>query len=278
VTGLVVVEAISHKSTEQPITGTQVVQELALDFQCALARKGRAPFLLSGLPMFDDLCALHRALAQCLSLRHHPILNHWHSVLESILPTYETAFAEIRQALDWLDCIETILDIPLPTDQQPGPGGDAVALALAHCLGPLADLNGLSPWLLQFRDDLLAITERYWSGLFHCYDSVGLPRTNNSHESLYSQIKRQLRRQLGFSQVREPLLRRGAWIVLQTKAVSPTDLMNQLAQVSWENYFAERARYEARQTQCRRRYRWRHQRDAVLQQRLTDWSNALSDC
>ena len=276
-TGLAVVEAITPQSTQQATTCTQVIEELALDFQCALARKGRAPFVLSGLPLFDDLCALHQTLAQCLALGHHPILNHWHSVLDSILPTYQTAFAEVKQALDWLDNIETILDVPLPTDQKPGPGGDAVALALAHYLGSLADLTGLTPWLLQFRDDLLAISERYWSGLFHCYDIVGLPRTNNNHESLYGQIKRQLRRQSGLSQLREPLLRRGAWIVLQTKATSLTDLLNQLAQVSWEDYFAERARYEARQAQCTRRYRWRHQRDAVLQQRVTDWSKAISD-
>ncbi|MCP4994059.1 MAG: hypothetical protein GY934_09805, partial [Gammaproteobacteria bacterium] len=168
------------------------------------------------------------------------------------MPTYQTAFAEVKQALDWLDGIETILDVPLPTNPEPGPDGDTVALALAHYLGPLADLTNLSPWLVQFRDDLLARSERYWSGLFHCYDIVGLPRTNNNHESLYGQIKRQLRRQSGLSQVREPLLHRGAWIVLQTKATSPTDLQNQLAQVSWEDYFAERARYDARQVQCRR--------------------------
>ena len=155
-TGLAVDEEISPKSTEQALTCTQVIQELALDFQCALARKGRAPFILSGLPMLDDLCALHQTLAQCLALGHHPILKHWHSVLDSILPTYQTSFAEVKQALDWLDSIETILDIPLPTDQEPGPGGHAVALALAHYLGPLADLTELSPWLLQFRDDLLA--------------------------------------------------------------------------------------------------------------------------
>lgn len=276
-TGLAV-EAILPKSAEQTLTCSQVIEELALDFQCALARKGRAPFILSGLPMFEDLCALRQALAHCLALGPDPILNHWHAVLDSILPSYESSFAQIRQALAWMTGLKTILDNPLPTDQQPGPGADGVALELAHYLGHLADLPFLTPWLLQFRDNLLAISERYWSGLFPCYDIMGLPPTNNNHESLYCQIKRQLRRQLGFSQLREPLLRRGAWIVLQTKATSPTDLHHQLAQVSWQDYFAERTRYEARQTHCRRRYRWRHQRDALLQQRVSDWSKAVSDC
>ena len=61
-------------------------------------------------------------------------------------------------------------------------------------------------------------------------------------------------------------------------AASSAELGERLAQVSWKDYFAERARYEQRQEQFRRRYRWRHHRDAVLQQRVTDWAEAVSDC
>ena len=228
--------------------------------------------------MFDDLCALRQTLAQCLSLGDDSHLHHWYTVLDSILPSYEHAFAEVGQALDWVDGTEAILDIPLPTAEEPGPGGDAVALDLARYLGQLADITDLSPWLTQFRDDLLDLSERYWSGLFHCYNIVGLPRTNNDQESLYGQTKRQLRRQLGVSELREPLLRRGAWAVFQIDAASPTELKERLAQVSWEDYAAERTRYERRQTQFRRRYRWRHQRDAMLQQRIADWAQSISGC
>jgi len=284
VTGLVLAETASpeqdreHERVEEPLTRVRVVRELALDLQCALARKGRAPFVVAGLPMFDDLCALRWTLAQCLRLGDDPTLRHWYTVLDSILPTYAVSFAEIKQALDWLDDIGMILEMPWPSDEAVGAGSDTVALALAHYLGPLADLTDLSPWLTQFRDELLATSERYWSGLFHCYDIVGLPRTNNDHERLYGQIKHQLRRQLGVSQLREPLLRRGGWIVFQIKQTSPDQLRDRLAQVSWLDYFAERARYESRQAQFHRRYRWRHQRDSVLQQRLVDWAKVISDC
>jgi len=101
-------------------------------------------------------------------------------------------------------CVEAILDSPLPTTEKPGAGGDAVALNLAHYLGPLADLTDRGPWLAQFRDELLNSSKRYWSGLFHCHYVVGLPATNNDHESLYGQTKRQLRRQLGISELRNP--------------------------------------------------------------------------
>jgi hypothetical protein len=277
-TGLALVEPTPQEPSEQPASRCQVIRDLALDLQQALSRKGRAPFILSGWPMFDDLGALQQTLEQCLALAEEPHLRHWYTVLDNTLPAYESAFAEVQQALDWVDGIKTVLDIPLPTAKEAGPGGDAVARQLAHYLGPLADIRGLSPWLTKFRSHLLALSERYWSGLFHCYDIVGLPPTNNDHESLYGQTKRQLRRQSGVSQLREPLLRRGAWAVLQTQAASPAELRHRLAQVSWADYRAERRRYEQRQAQFNRRYRWRHRRDAVLQQRLASWAEVVSDC
>jgi hypothetical protein len=233
---------------------------------------------MSGLPLFDDLCALRQTLAQCLALGQDPHLRHWYAVLNGILPAYTSAFAQVRQALDWIDEVKKILDVPLPTVEEPGSGGDAVALQMAHYLGQLADITDLNPWLTQFRNELLALSERYWSGLFHCYNIVGLPRTNNDHESLYGQTKRQLRRQLGVSELREPLLRRGAWTIFQVHAASPAELRARLAQVPWEDYAAERARFERRQDQFRRRYRWRHHRDDVLRQRLSDWAEAVSSC
>ncbi|MBD3251233.1 hypothetical protein GF380_02055 [Candidatus Uhrbacteria bacterium] len=228
--------------------------------------------------MFDDLCALRETLAHCLSLADDPYLRHWHTVLDRILPAYDPAFAEVKQAVDWVDDLATILSSPLPTPEEKGEAGDTVALNLAYYLGHLADLQHLSPWMTQFRNGLLDVSERYWSGLFHCYNIVGLPATNNEHESLYGQTKRQLRRQLGFSELREALLRRGAWAVFQIDAISPEQLQERLSQVSWKEYAIERERYERRQSQFRRRYRWRHRRDAVLQQRVTDWAEAISHC
>jgi hypothetical protein len=257
----------------------QVVRELAVDLQQALSRRGRAPFVLAGLPMFEDLCALQQTLADCLALGDDPHLRRWHQVLSEVLPTYRQDFAEVQQALEWVGDIKAILAAPLPTETEPGPGGDAVARHLAHYLGPLADRLDLSPWLTTFRDkELLARSERYWAGLFPCYDIVGLPRTNNDHESLYGQLKRGLRRQRGVEALRDPLRRLGAWLVFQNKADSPEAVRQRLAQVPWADYLAERARYEARQTVFRRRYQWRHRREAVRQQRLDAWAEAVLDC
>ncbi|MBC8449931.1 MAG: hypothetical protein H8D78_19530 [Chloroflexi bacterium] len=274
------VEAVPAEDvTGQPPTRQQVVRDLAMDMQQALSRTGRAPFEMSGLPMFDDLCALQETLAQCLALGEDPHLRHWHRVLSQTLPAYRQPFTEVQQALDWVKPIKVILQqAPLPTEKEASPGGDRVARQLAHYLGPLADRSDLSPWLTAFRKELLAISERYWSGLFHCYNIMGLPRTNNDHENLYGQIKRHLRRQRGVEDLRDPLRRHGAWLVFQNQGASPEELWERLAQVSWEAYFAERARYEQRQALFRRRYQWRHKREAVRQQRVTAWAEAVLDC
>ena len=273
-TGAAVVESPVQEDKEKPPTYSQIVRDIALDLQQSLTRKGRAPFVLSGLPMFDDLCAIQQNLERCLTIRDEPHLCCWYGVLDETLPQYQAPFEEVSRTLDWVDGIEKVLNAPLPTDDDPGLGGDEVA----HYLGQLAELSDLSTWQAEFRQDLFDRSERYWSGLFHCYDIVGLPPTNNDHESLYGQTKRQLRRQLGVSELREPLLRRGAWAVLQLDVDTPTELRERLAQVNWKDYAAERARYERRQEQFRRRYRWRHHRDTVLEQRIADWAKAVPDC
>ncbi|MCP4452783.1 MAG: transposase, partial [Planctomycetes bacterium] len=79
----------------------QVVQELALDLREALQRKGYAPLIMSGLPMFDDLRALQQTLADCLAIDDDPHLQQWHDVLAATLPKYQEEFAEVAQALEW---------------------------------------------------------------------------------------------------------------------------------------------------------------------------------
>ena len=44
---------------------------------------------------------------------------------------------------------------------------------------------------------LLKVTRSYWSGLFHCYDIEGLPRTNNDLEHIFGKWRHHQRRCTG---------------------------------------------------------------------------------
>lgn len=261
-----------------PIEPVQVVRDLVSDLKQALGRKGRAPFNLSGVPMFADLLSIQNAMGECLQLAEEPHLRSLYTILSRTLPGYATSFKAVEQAQTWVKDIAAVLDTPPITPKAPGPGADAVALQVAHCLGALADQPNLSPWLTQTRSSLFALTDRYWTGLFPCYDIPGLPRTNNDLESLFGQTKRQFRRRLGISQLREPLLRHAAWTILQIEAASPAELQQELDRVEVAHYQRERKRYDQRQEQFRHRHRWRHQRDAVLKQRIADWKQATLKC
>lgn len=261
-----------------PLAPADAVRGLVSDLKQALSRKGRAPFNLSGVPMFADLLAIQNTLGECLQLAEESHLRSLYNTLNRTLPNYAASFKEVEQAQTWVKDIAAILDAPLPTEKDPGPGADAVALQVAHCLGALADQPNLGPWLTQTRRSLFALTDRYWTGLFPCYDIPGLPRTNNALESLFGQTKRQFRRRLGTSQLREPILRHAAWTILQIEASSPVELQRELMRVDVQHYQRERSRYELRQEQFRHRHHWRHQRDAVLQQRIADWKQASLNC
>ncbi len=285
-TGLVVTEVPPTAQASPPpstaetpkVIEKEVVQGYARVLQEGLGRKGRAPFVLGGVALFDDLQAVQGSLARCLAWREEPHLRHWHDVLTRLLPTYADGFAEVRLGQEWVNTVRRILDeAPLPTREGPGPGSDEVARQLAHALGHLADQRDLSPWLSTFRQHLFAVNESYWSGLFACYDIVGLPRTTNDLEGLFGRTKRHIRRQTGLSQLRQPLQRQGAWLIYQSRDETAADLYRRLAQVPVEAYRAERARFESRQERFRYRYHWRHDRAAVLARLESHWASAGPD-
>jgi hypothetical protein len=242
-----------------------VVQGYARALMESLGRQGRAPFVLAGLALWEDLQAIQASLARCLAWREETRLRHWHDTLAEVLPAYGPFFAEVQQGKEWVETLRSILDeAPLPTREEPGPGGNEVARRFAHGLGWLAAQEELCPWLQEFRQHLFAVSERYWGGLFACYDVVGLPRTTNDLEGLFGQTKQALRRQTGLRQVRRPLQRQGAWLFYWSQERTAADLYRRLSQVPVEAYRAERKRFARRQESFRSRHQWRRRRGAVL--------------
>lgn len=263
-------------------TVQQVVQDFALDLKECLTRQGRAPFIWAGLQMFDDLVALRDTLRRCLAIHEHPALRLWANALTQILTQYTADFADICIAQQWLDIITTILAPPAhpimriddATHNITMTKGLIVQAHLTAFLKQLAALVGLSPFLSQFRTQLTTTTERYWDGLFHCYDIDGLPASNNALESLFGQAKRLIRRRLGIHHLRDALRRQAPWALLETDAQSAAELAHLFQQVPWHDYQAQRTLFEQRLQQLLHRFRWRHRRDELLQHRLHEWADA----
>ena len=75
------------------------------------------------------------------------------------------------------------------------------------------------PNLQPFFQTILKTTFSYASGLFHCYDLPGLPRTNNARESDFRDLNRRLLRTTGQKGLTRRIIQRsGAWELLHRPA------------------------------------------------------------
>jgi hypothetical protein len=275
--------AVGPRGADAPATGpaatdastagvAAVVQGYAQVLQTSLGRTSQNVFDLAGLHLYEDLQAIGASLQRCCQQHAHPVLQTWQTALARILPAYATPFAEVAQAHTWLAELRDVFDqAQLPTRTRPSPGAATVAHDVTQRLTQLSEPVTPSPWLTDYQSHLRALTTRYAAGLFVCYDVVGVPRTNNALETVFGQTRRQVRRQSGFKQVRRILLRHGAWLLYQPDD-SVAALQDRLQQVAHEAYDQERRRFEARQQGFRNRYRWQHDRTAVLNRLEQLWT------
>jgi hypothetical protein len=97
----------------------------------------------------------------------------------------------VRRAFGWVRRAADILSN--------GPGGDGAAVrrrlrGLLGAMGRRADSAGrLAPAVAHF----VKVTRSYWPGLFACYDTADLPRTNNDLEQFFGSHRYHERRASG---------------------------------------------------------------------------------
>jgi hypothetical protein len=110
----------------------------------------------------------------------------------------------VEAAYDWVFRAAAILA------NVAGRGGAAVKASYRGLLGAMARraprAGDVSGWLGQFRK----VTRSYWPGLFHCYDVVDLPRTNNDLEQLFGSHRYHERRSSGRKVASPGLVVRGS--------------------------------------------------------------------
>ena len=113
----------------------------------------------------------------------------------------------------------------------------------------------------------LKVTDRYWPGLFHCYDVPDLPRTNNDLEQLFGSTRHHERRCTGRKAASPSLVLRGSVRIvagLGTRAHSFQG--SELAPENLETWQTLRAGLETRRHTRVLRQRFRRNPQAYLRQ------------
>jgi len=189
----------------------EVVTQLLRHTRYLLTLKGRPPFRLAGIETYQRLQSVIALTDELLTHRLEPRLTHLRVGLRVALTPFTGEYQELRQGETWLRDIDHVLEL---ANDNPATG-QQVAQRLRAYLDGLTTLPDLPPRLDAFRHHLNKVSSSYWSGLFHCYDIKGLPRTNNELESHFRDTQRRLLRTTGQKgQTRRTLQRTGAWELL----------------------------------------------------------------
>ena len=143
--------------------------------------------------------------------------------------------------------------------------GSVIRAKLGGLLGAMRRHRGAAGDLAEGIDHFVKVSRSYWPGLFGCYDTPGLPRTNNDLEQLFGSHRYHERRATGRKGASPALVLRGsARLVagLGTRAGAGT--VADLAGADREEWERLRAELEERRERRVERRQFRRDPDGYL--------------
>jgi hypothetical protein len=144
--------------------------------------------------------------------------------------------------------------------------GAAVRRRLSGLLGAMRRHRGVVGELGPAVDHFVKVSRSYWGGLFACYDTAGLPRTNNDLERAFGSHRYHERRATGRKGASPSLVLRGAaklvaGLATRHREVTAADLAG-ADRTAWRRL---RAELETRRERRVERRRFRRDPDGYLQ-------------
>ena len=249
-----------------------IVRDILRRVRYLLTLKGRPPFRLAGIEMFERLSEVAACLDVLLSRKCDDRLLAVSEGLHQALLSVHADYIELRQAADWLEHIADLLD---PEDK-PQRSGAEVKQQLFDYLDDIKPQNHL-PRLSTFYDKIGKTSRSYAPGLFHCYDLTGLPRTNNERESEFRDLNRRLLSTTGQRGLAKRMIhRQGAWELIPRPGSLP-DTVTALSQVDNQAFVQERQRLRNHRSRFRLHTRSATQSKAQLEQLAQRWSALYPD-
>lgn len=232
------VDAFPNKATAQEQERDEILTAFKRRIRYLLTLKGRPPFRLAGIEMFQRLTEVLDCLDDLLAHIHDDTLSHLHQGLQDALALVKGDYLNLAQAEIWLRSISSILD---PEDHDPRSGQQVKTQLMAY-LKKIRKQSQDDPILLPLVAKIYNTTCRYNSGLFHAYDIPELHRTNNDRESEFRDLNRRLLRTTGQKGgTKRIILRSGAW-----ELIPAPDTFDQtvqaISQVQHDHYKQERQR------------------------------------
>jgi hypothetical protein len=148
-----------------------------------------------------------------------------------------------------------------------GASGRAVRQRLGGLLGAMARHRHRAGRLAGAVGHFLKVSRSYWPGLFACYDTQGVPRTNNGLEQLFGSQRYHERRASGRKAGSPALVLRGAARVVAAVATRQRAFTaDDLAQADRGEWARLRRELDERRQRRTQRRRFRRDPDGYLRQ------------
>jgi hypothetical protein len=243
-------------------------QDLCRSVRYLLTLKGRPPFRLAGIEMFERLSQVNEHLEQLLALHPDTRLDQLRQGLQNALQAAQAEYLILRQAANWLNQIADLLD---PEGKEKSNAAQ-VEQKLSDYIKVIGIQSSENPRLEVFFKTIEKTTRSYASGLFHCYDLPDLPRTNNARESEFRDLNRRLLSTTGQKGlVRRILQRTGAWELIP-RPPSLEDTIVALAKVDQNEFLQERQRLRKHRQRFRLHTRSAKQANAQFDRLKQQWA------
>ena len=243
-------------------------QDLRRCIRYLLTLKGRPPFRLAGIEMFERLSQMEDHLEQLLALHPDSSLDQLRQGLQTALQVSEPEYIILREAANWLNRIANLLD----PKGKPKRNAAQVEQELSDYMKVIELRSAENPRLEVFYKAIEKTTRNYSSGLFHCYDIPDLPRTNNDRESEFRDLNRRLMSTTGQKGlVRRILQRTGAWELIP-RPPSLEDTVVALTKVDQNQFLQERQRLREHRQRFRLNTRSAKQADAQINRLKQQWA------
>jgi len=186
----------------------EIIETINQKVRYLLTLKGRPPFRLAGIEMYERLDETRHCLGAMLEDFTDPRLSKLHAGISQGLQLVEDTYIKLRQAAGWLFKIDEILT---PDEELPCTG-DEVRQKLCTFLDEMKEEGKNISLLNKIAVRIEKTTNNYLPGLFYTYDVPDLPRTNNDRESEHRGTIRKILKTTGQKgATRRILLRSGAW-------------------------------------------------------------------
>src|SRR3954452_24656010 len=265
VRGIRPIERQAEKETapNQDDEEAEIVRDYCAAMRAALTDDGLPPLVASGLKLQDRLSRIAASLDQ-VAARAGSLpggLKRLQQLLRRGLEETAALFPPVREAFQWVRRVARILK---NEDQLPAP---KVRRRLVRLLVRMrhAAATADDPSVAKGLKHFLKVTKSYWPGLFACYGSPDLPRTNNDLEHAFGSHRYHERRASGRRRASPGLVVMGSARVISSLATRLRPEEGLALRPGYVSRWQElRADLEARRESRRKQRRFRHDPDSYL--------------